>query len=210
MFTLENVKYQDILNIEYLEIKEKEITCVVGQSGGGKTTFLRLLNNMISPTKGQIKFRGKELTDYDPINLRREILMLPQNPVVFPGTIRKNFQLAQKYAGQNQEEKNYNQILDKVALGDFSLDDSVENFSGGEQQRLALARVLLLKPQILLLDEPSSALDEETEDFIIQMVVDYIKQQQGTLIMITHSLEIAQKYGSTIVTITNGEIENVR
>ena len=209
MFKLSAVKYKDILVINKLEINENKITCIVGKSGSGKTTLIKLLNNMISIDSGSIKFMGQEITEYNPIQLRREILMLPQNPVIFPGTIKDNFTKTLEYTeNELKDEKHYLGLLKKVDLKQ-GLNTDTEKLSGGEKQRLALARVLLLEPQILLLDEPSSALDEATEEFIIQMVVNYIKEQNGTLVMITHSKKIADKYGEVIISLNNGKIENI-
>lgn len=210
MFKLSNVKYKDVLNIEKLEIKKNDITCIIGKSGGGKTTLLKLLNNMISIDEGSLKFKKQEITAYNPIELRREILMLPQNPIMFPGTIKNNFTKTVEYAEKNlANDKVYSSLLKKVDL-EHQLDTDTKNLSGGEKQRIALARVLLLQPEILLLDEPSSALDEETEEFIIQMVVNYIEKRKGTLIMVTHSKSVADKYGDTIITLDNGQVQNIK
>lgn len=209
MFTLSNVKFKDILNIMELEIKDKKITCIVGKSGGGKTTLLRLLNNMLTISSGSIKYKNREITEYDPFKLRREIIMLPQNPTMFPDTIRDNFCKTLEYTEKVViDDKDYIELLKKVGL-EHGLKTYVGTLSGGEKQRLALARVLLLQPEILLLDEPSSALDEDTEDFIIQMVVNYIKEKDGILVMVTHSQSVAEKYGEIIVTLNNGKIDKI-
>ena len=210
MFELNNVKYKDILEIDNLTINKGEITCIVGRSGGGKSTFLRLLNNMVSIDSGQILFKGQAISEYNPIKLRREVLMLPQNPVIFSGTIRDNFTITLNYNNEYaMSDQTYNKILKKVGLKEQNLDDDAEKLSGGEKQRLALARILILDPDILLLDEPSSALDEETERLIIEMVVNCIKEKDGTLIMVTHSKEIANKYGDRIITINEGELDKI-
>src|SRR6056297_2903171 len=112
MFELKNVKYKDILEIEELTINESEITCIVGRSGGGKSTFLRLLNNMVSADKGEILFKGESIEEYNPIKLRREVLMLPQNPVIFSGTIRDNFTITLNYNNEYaMADENYDKIL---------------------------------------------------------------------------------------------------
>jgi len=210
MFELNDLKYKDILEIDNLEIYQGEITCIVGRSGGGKSTFLKLLNNMISVKKGNIRFKGENIEEYNPIKLRREILMLPQNPVIFSGTIRDNFTITLQYNDlELKDDKRYNELLQKVGLSNQNLDSSAEKLSGGEKQRLALARILLLDPDILLLDEPSSALDEETEELIIDMVVNFINQKNGTLVMVTHSKEIAKKYADRIITINEGSLDKV-
>lgn len=208
MFELNNVKYKNILKVNNLELEENKITCIVGKSGGGKTTFLKLLNNMISPTSGIIKFKEKNIIDYDPVELRRKVPMLPQNPVVFSGTIKDNFDLALKYAELDKKnKKDYKEILKRVGLEKQKINKNADDLSGGEKQRVSLARILLLEPNILLLDEPSSALDEKTEKLIIETVVDYIENKNGTLIMVTHSTKIAKEYGDNIVTINYGKID---
>ncbi|MFW6237923.1 MAG: ABC transporter ATP-binding protein, partial [Halanaerobiales bacterium] len=205
MFELKNVKFKGILYIQDLLIEGGEITCIVGKSGGGKTTLLKLLNNMISPDSGIIRYRGRDLEDYDPLALRREVLMLPQNPVMFPGTIRDNFCRTLDYTESDfSGEESFHMLLDKVGL-EMDLDSRADRLSGGEKQRVALARVLLLEPEVLLLDEPSSSLDEDTEAAIIRMVVDYIGEKEGTLVMVTHSRSVAGRYGDVIITLGDGE-----
>ena len=207
MFEIKNVKYKDILYVDDLTIEDRGITCIVGKSGGGKTTFLKLLNNMLEHDTGTIKFNSKDIMEYDPVQLRRKVPMLPQNPVIFPGTIKENFTITQQYAEkEDKSEQDYLNILKTVGLDKHSLDEDAENLSGGEKQRIALARLLLLDPEILLLDEPSSALDEETEKLIIEMVVNYIRAKNGTLVMVTHSTKIAEQYGDRIVTINDGRV----
>ena len=210
MFKLQDVKYKDILEIDNLTINEGEITCIVGRSGGGKSTFLRLLNNMVSPDEGNILFKGEDVSEYNPIKLRREVLMLPQNPVIFSGSIRDNFNITLNYNNEYaMADEKYVKLLDKVGLEGHALEEDAENLSGGEKQRLALARILILDPDILLLDEPSSALDEETERLIIEMLVECIKTKNGTMVMVTHSKEIANKYGDRVITINEGGLDKI-
>lgn len=206
MFKLENVKFKNILNIESIKLDKNLITAILGSSGGGKTTFLKLLNNMITADQGEIFYQNKNIESYDPVQLRREVVMLPQDPEIFKGSIRDNFKITEEIADNGiSKNLNYKELLDKVSLSQ-DLDDNAENLSGGEKQRLALARVMLLEPEVLLLDEPSSSLDKKTEEKIIKMVVDYVRENNRTLIMVTHSPEIAEKYADRIINIENGEI----
>lgn len=209
MFRIKNLKFKDILNVGDLVVEERKVTCIVGKSGGGKTTLLKLLNNLISADEGTIFYKDKNIEEYNPIELRRKIIMLPQTPVMFSGNIRDNFQKTLRFTEKpNADDQTYKALLEKVGL-DQELDADTKNMSGGEKQRIALARVLLLKPEILLLDEPSSALDDETEDFIIRMVVNYSRETGGTLIMVTHSNSIAEKYADIIITLFDGKIQNI-
>lgn len=208
MFKLDKVQFKNILNIESLRLEQNKITAIKGSSGGGKTTFLKLLNNMITPEKGKITYKEKNIKDFDPALLRREVMMLPQNPKIFKGTIRDNFEKAELIRGGNlSSPERYNQLLVQVALTN-SLNEQANNLSGGEKQRLALARIILLEPKVLLLDEPSSALDQKTEEKIIKMVVNYIKKNNRTLIMVTHRLQLAEVFADRIIEIENGKINN--
>lgn len=206
MFTFENVTYKGILNIPSLTIHEKEITCIVGESGSGKTTLLRMLNHLVSPDQGRITFQGENLLALDPIELRRKVVMLPQTPVIFQGSLRDNLEMGLRFSEKSlPDEDTLKQVLRRVRL-DKGLDEDAEKLSGGEKQRLALGRILLMEPEVLLLDEPSSALDDETESLIMETFVDYAKNQQKTLIMVTHSKALAKKFGDRILLVKGGEV----
>ena len=206
MFRLEGVKYRDILDIHALTIPKNKVTCVVGESGSGKTTLLRLFNKMISCTEGEIYYNNNAISTADSIELRREIVMLPQTPTIFTGTVRDNLLIGLKFSEKPSiNDERLTEILKMVHLNK-SLEENAENLSGGEKQRLALGRVILMEPTVLLLDEPSSALDEDTERVIVEQLVHYIQQNGKSLIMVTHSRKIAQTYSDTIIEIRDGKI----
>ena len=206
MFRLEGVKYRDILDIHALTIPKNKVTCVVGESGSGKTTLLRLFNKMISCTEGEIYYNNNAISTADSIELRREIVMLPQTPTIFTGTVRDNLLIGLKFSEKPSiNDERLTEILKMVHLNK-SLEENAENLSGGEKQRLALGRVILMEPTVLLLDEPSSALDENTENIIIEQLVHYTRQNGKSLIMVTHSRKIAQTYSDTIIEIRDGKI----
>jgi len=206
MYRLENVKYKDIIYIESLDILPQKITCILGESGGGKTTLIKLLNKMISPTSGDIFYKQKSLRKIDSVELRREVVMLSQSPGIFPGSVRDNLLIGLKFSENNPaDDSELVKIMKKVHLYK-SLDDVAENLSGGEKQRVALGRVMLMDPKILLLDEPSSALDEKTEKNIIKEVTDYVKTKNKTLIMVTHSKEIARDHADEIIEMAQGRV----
>ncbi|GLC31303.1 ABC transporter ATP-binding protein [Clostridium omnivorum] len=204
LFEIINLKYKDILNIEKLEIPENKITCIVGESGSGKTTLLRHLNGLVSADSGNIYFKGKNIDELDNIQLRRKVVMLSQNPAIFPGNIRDNLIIGLKFSDKSEvADDNLNRTLELVHL-DKNLEDDAEKLSGGEKQRVALGRILLMEPEVLLLDEPSSALDEATEKLVIERVVEYSKVKKKSLIMVTHSKNIAKTYGEYIVEVKKG------
>lgn len=209
-FILENIRYKNILEIDRLTLPDQRMTCIVGESGGGKTTLLRLLNNMITPDAGQVLYNGTSLEEMDPVALRRKVLMLPQSPTVFPGSIQDNLLAGLKFSGlPAAAEPGQVQALDRVKL-EKSLDTDASTLSGGEKQRLALARILLMQPEALLLDEPSSALDEETEKQVIKGVVEFARERRITVIMVTHTRAVAKAFGEIIVTVGNGRVAEVK
>ncbi|MDP3386932.1 MAG: ABC transporter ATP-binding protein [Eubacteriales bacterium] len=208
MFRFQNVTYKDIINIKSLTIPSKKIVCITGESGGGKTTLLKLLNKMISPDSGEIFYLDEPLEELDAISLRRKVIMLPQNPAIYNGTVKDNLLIGLKFSEKAMESDDKLFISLQSARLNKKLDDSVDNLSGGEKQRLALARVLLLNPDVFLLDEPSASLDEETEKIIIENLVAQCKQNAKSIIMVTHSNKIATTYSDLIIRIDKGKVVN--
>ncbi|MGM0886464.1 MAG: ABC transporter ATP-binding protein [Bacillota bacterium] len=191
MFRLENIRYKGILKIDDLKISACMVTCLTGESGAGKTSLLRLLNRMDDPDSGSIYYREQLLDEFNPIELRRKVTMLSQAPFTLPGTIEENLQIGLELTEREKKDKaELVKALETVQL-QKSLDESAENLSGGEKQRLALARLLLLNPEVYLLDEPTSALDEEAELTVMGRFLEEVKREKGTVIMITHSKHLA-------------------
>jgi len=205
MFELTNIKFKNILDIPSLIIN-KPITCIVGSSGSGKTTLLRMLNCLNIPDAGTIVYNGQELSKMDTIKLRRKVVMLGQTPVIYSGTIEDNLQIglefSKKLPASNSAMK---EVLERVELNK-SLTDSCANLSGGERQRLCLARVMLMDGETYLLDEPSAALDKETEQFIIDNFTSFVLENNKQLIMVTHSEQIAEKFPDSIIRIEKGKV----
>lgn len=206
VFTLRGVKYKDILDINKLDLPEQRITCIVGESGSGKTTLLRLLNHLISPDEGEIWFQNTPLSQWDPVELRRKVMMLSQTPVIFEGTLRDNLLIGFKFCEKPPVEDD--QLLDALQIVRLQKDLSQDSnsLSGGEKQRLAMARVLLLEPQVFLLDEPSSALDEETTQFVMEQLIDHVNRLKKTMIMVTHSKAVVQAFAEQVVEIKKGKV----
>ncbi|AOY74980.1 ABC transporter ATP-binding protein [Clostridium formicaceticum] len=210
MFLLKEVKYKDILDIKKLTIKKHKVTCIVGESGSGKTTLLKLLNKLISCDYGEIFYENQSLKEINSVDLRRNVVMLPQYPAIFGGSIKDNLLIGLKFSEKQpiSDDKLF-QVLEVVKLNK-KLDEDAEKLSGGEKQRIALARVILMEPEVLLLDEPSSALDEDTEHIIIDALVNYTKQNNKTLIMVTHSKKVANDFSDEIIEIKKGMVVSQR
>jgi len=194
VFQFKKVKYKEILYIDELLIEEGRITTLIGESGSGKSTLMKLLNHLISPDEGEILYKGQPITEYDPVELRRQVLMLSQQPALFGKTVEENLQAGLKFAGKSKaSEQEMKEVLEAANLKK-GLEEGAEQLSGGEQQRLSLARVLLIDPPVLLLDEPTSALDDEMEDLVMDRLIQSARSSQKTVVMVTHSKSIAEQY----------------
>ncbi|MFS1519270.1 ATP-binding cassette domain-containing protein [Bacillus sp. SCS-151] len=201
MFQLENVTYKNILQLKLLQIRAGSVTSIIGKSGSGKSTLLKLLNNMISSDSGVIYYNDKSIEEIEPVELRRQVVTFTQYPAIFEGTVKDNLLLGLKLS-----EKNYTTVNDEVlsrTLAMFNLQTKLgvdaNKLSGGEQQRLAFARITLMKAPVYLLDEPTSSLDEETEDLVMDRFISRAKAEKTTVVMVTHSMKVAEKYSDYII-----------
>jgi len=205
MFEVQSMKFKDILDIPHLCIS-KPITCIVGASGSGKTTLLRMLNCLTVPDIGTIIYKGEDISKMDTIKLRRSVVMLGQTPVIYNGSIEDNLQIGLEFSKKLSASKNaMKETLERVELNK-QLTDRCSNLSGGEKQRLCLARVMLMDADTYLLDEPSAALDKETELFIIENFSKFVFENKKQLIMVTHSGQIAEKFPDSIIRIEQGKV----
>lgn len=206
MIRLEKVRYKGILSVNYLNIEEKKITFIVGKSGSGKSTLLKLINNMISANSGDIFYNGKNINEIDPIDLRKKVVMVPQNIVIFDGTIRDNLlkglELRKETLVDDETLKN---ILKVVCL-EKGLDEKAQKLSGGEKQRLILGRALALQCDVLMLDEPTASLDEKTSEMVLRNIISFAKERDLSLIIITHDLRLANIYSERTIEVIKGKV----
>lgn len=202
MFILKDVTYKDILHIPYLQIQKEKITCIIGESGSGKSTLLRMLNDLQSPTSGTIEYNGKLISDYPPIQLRRDVVMLGQTPPIFDGTIKDNLLMGLRLSEKPFPNDDILQSALKVVSLEKSLEDNADSLSGGEKQRLAFARIVLMDPPVYLLDEPTSALDSDTERRVMKQFTMLAKEKKKTVIFITHSQQLPEEITDDIIEIS--------
>lgn len=178
MFKIENLIYKNIIDIKELFIEENKVNIIIGPSGTGKTTFLKLLNKLINPNTGSIEYKGINLNFIDSVAHRKRVSLLSQSPTMFQGTIRENLNMGLFFQNKTlASDIELSNLLKDLKLNK-NLDEDTQKLSGGEKQRLALGRLLLLKPDVFLLDEPSSSLDKETENFIITMLINIVKKEK--------------------------------
>jgi putative ABC transport system ATP-binding protein len=208
-FRLQDVRFKRVLHIDSLQIDACKVSAIVGPSGGGKTTLLRILNRMTTPDSGEVFFFGEPVEEMDPVDLRRKVVMLTQMPVIFAGTVQENLLIGCRLAEKQEPAPDDVQtIMSRVGL-DKELSADAARLSGGEKQRLALARVMLMDPEVMLLDEPSASLDEETEVRIFDLVTAFCCERCKTLIMVTHSEKGFIGYYDSLVRIRDGRVEQV-
>lgn len=206
MFLLEGVKYKEILDIDSLLIPKSKTTFIIGSSGSGKSTLLKLLNKLISPDSGEIYYNTELVTDISSVELRRKVVMLSQSPTIFPGTIRDNLLIGLIFSEKEIVSDDELKVMLKLVSLSKELDEDSHTLSGGEKQRLSLARVLLLNPEVLLLDEPSSALDENTEMSVVSTLLDYAKSRDITPVVITHSTILRDTFSENTIEMYNGKV----
>ena len=182
---------------------EPGATAVVGPSGSGKSTLLRLLNRLADPDAGQVSYRGRPLTAYDPLALRREVALVPQLPALLDGTVESNLRYAAGLAG---EELDGERCLGLAGLASDFAGRDVGELSVGERQRAMLARALAQRPRVLLLDEPTSALDQAARDEVEATLLRLRRELDLSLIVVTHDPEQARRLGERALRLEAGRV----
>ena len=184
-----------------MEIRRNEITALIGPSGCGKSTFLRCLNRMndLIPgtnVEGTLEFQGEDLyaSDVDAVDLRRRIGMVFQKPNPFPKSIKDNLTFGMKVNGLKASDERVEAVLRRAALWDEvkdKLNQDAFALSGGQQQRLCIARAIAVEPEVILMDEPCSALDPISTLAIEDLMNDLVKQY--TIVIVTHNMQQAAR-----------------
>ena len=204
MFALKNVNYKDILKYPDIEIPSDVATFICGESGSGKSTLLKLLNGVLSPSDGQISYLHTALENYGPIPLRQEVLLVSQSVYLFDKSIKNNFDEYYNYRNLDAlSESQIRKYLDICSIN-ISLDSMCHILSGGERQRVFIAINLSYQPRVLMMDEPTSALDNKNANVLIENIKTYCKENNITLIVVSHDKTIAEKYADNIINLSEG------
>jgi putative ABC transport system ATP-binding protein len=177
------------------------ITAVVGPSGAGKSTLLRLCNRLDVPTTGRVRFRGDDVADLNPLQLRRRVGMVFQTPTLFAGTVRDNLAVAAPDAAEHQ----YVAALEATAVDPTLLDRAAISLSGGEAQRVCLARTLVTGPEVLLLDEPTSALDAKPKTAFERLAVE-LAAQGMPMLWVAHDFEQVERVADHVIALADAEV----
>jgi putative ABC transport system ATP-binding protein len=164
--------------------------CIAGPSGSGKSSLLRLLNRLRDPEHGEVRYRGRDVRDYDPLRLRQTVSLVPQLPALLEGTVGDNLASAARLAGTAPD---FGVVLQHAGLDASFAERKADQLSVGEQQRVMLARSLAQEPSVLLLDEPTSALDEDARDSVEQTLLRLRRELGISYVLVTHDPDQAAR-----------------
>lgn len=191
-----------ILQDVSLELPGGGITCIAGPSGAGKTSLLRLLNRLDAPSSGTIWFRGTELSEVDPLQLRRQVAMVFQRPPTFPGSVLDNLRVADPDLDREEAVAALSQV---DLVGDSIVEREADTLSGGEAQRMCLARALLTRPQVLLADEPTSSLDQAATR-ALESLISSLASAGISVILVSHDLGQLERMADRVVVLGQGRV----
>jgi len=199
------VKGKPLVSNISIRVRQGEVLAIVGSSGAGKSSFLRLLNRLDEPTRGTVLLYGQDYRELAPRQLRRRVGMLMQAAYLFPGTVTDNLRFGSRQHGQDLTPSDIDALLEQVGLEGFASRD-VLYLSGGEAQRVSLARTLANQPEVLLLDEPTSAVDERAEREIEDLLRLILADKHLTALIITHDCAQAARIANRAVLINGGRL----
>ncbi|MDZ4339437.1 MAG: ABC transporter ATP-binding protein [candidate division NC10 bacterium] len=203
-YALDAEPLREVLKGISFQVRAGDCYSITGPSGSGKSALLRLLNRFEDPIQGEIRFRGAPVQSYDPLELRRRIALVLQQPVMFHGTVREN--LLRRPGGEQLSETALGQALEEVGLDRAFLVRNAMEVSGGEKQRISIARSLLGQPDIILLDEPTSALDARSLHLVADLIGQLNRVRGLTVIIVTHQPEMIHRLGGRVLFLDKGHI----
>jgi ABC-type iron transport system FetAB ATPase subunit len=179
-------------------------SCVAGPSGCGKSTLLRLLNRLADPDEGTVAYRGRDVAEYDVLELRRDVCLVPQLPALLAGTVQENVEFAARLAERPADTA---RLLDHAGLDESFAARDAARLSVGEQQRVMLARALALEPSLLLLDEPTAALDDDATRAVEETLGRLRRDLDLAYVLVTHDLDQARRMADWCVRLDRGRVE---
>jgi ABC-type methionine transport system ATPase subunit len=197
-----------VLDLVDLGIQEGESFCILGASGAGKSMLLRTLVRLHEPTEGEVLLDGSTICALEPSELRRRVALVQQSPAMLEGTVEDNLVYGLRLAGVTGEEavRRVVEAMTRASLDPSFLKRRAEKLSGGERQRVAIARANALRPEVLLLDEPTAALDPRTTREVERAIIG-LKEDSGlTMVVVTHDIDQARRLGDRTVLLRHGGV----
>jgi putative ABC transport system ATP-binding protein len=206
LFEIENVSYSRSGKLVLRDLSARlpvGASSIVGPSGSGKSTLLRLLNRLADPDDGRVIYEGTDVRERDPLELRREVCLVPQLPALIDGTVHDNVAYGPRLAGHSFDARN---CLELAGLDPAFEDRDAAKLSVGEQQRVMLARALALDPRVLLLDEPTSALDQAARDAVEATLRGLRARTAISTVVVTHDMAQARRLAEYVVRLEGGTV----
>lgn len=215
MIRFENIRKQygekEVVHNFNLSVERGEFVTIIGSSGSGKTTVLKMVNGLIQPTAGDIFVEGENIRDKNLIKLRRNIGYAIQGSVLFPHmTVEQNISYVPGLLNKKNRKKTKAAVgkwMDIVGLEEEMMERYPQELSGGQQQRVGIARALAASPDILLMDEPFGAVDEITRGQLQNEMKRIYEQTQITVLFVTHDIKEALKLGTKVLVMDQGTIQ---
>jgi putative ABC transport system ATP-binding protein len=206
LFEIENVSYSRSGKLVLRDLSARlpvGASSIVGPSGSGKSTLLRLLNRLADPDDGRVIYEGTDVRERDPLELRREVCLVPQLPALIDGTVHDNVAFGPRLAGHSFDARS---CLELAGLDPAFEDRDAAKLSVGEQQRVMLARALALDPRVLLLDEPTSALDQAARDAVEATLRGLRARTAISTVVVTHDMAQARRLAEYVVRLEGGTV----
>ncbi len=211
LYRLDSLRFgyenKPILDIDQFEIRENSITALLGSNGAGKSTLLKLLAFLESPQQGSIAFKGKTVGETELLSLRRKVGLVAQKPYLLQGTVFDNVALGLKFRAVSAEtiSQQVAEALEMAGIGLFA-DRAANELSGGEAQKVALARALALQPEVLLLDEPFTHLDQASIEELNQLISRFANIGERSVIFTTHDRVHASVLADEVMGLVSGRV----
>lgn len=191
-----------------IAVERGDVLAVVGPSGSGKSSFLRLLNRLDEPTNGRVYLEGQDTREIAPRVLRQRLGMVMQSANLFAGTVADNIRYGPAQRGETVPDEKLEALLQQVGLDGYGARDA-NILSGGEAQRVSVARTLANGPDVLLLDEPTSALDDAAEQEVEQLLCDIIEGEHLTCLIVTHDMKQAGRMANRMMVMEEGKMVSI-
>lgn len=211
VYELENIQYEHngktVLDIPYLSVEKGQISVLIGGNGAGKTTLLNLFSFLQKPSQGQISFFGNRISPKEFTSLRRRVGLVAQNPYLLRGSVLDNVAMGLGFRGHSYSERmeKASQALDVVGIGAFH-DREANALSGGEKQKVTLARALALKPEVLLLDEPFNHLDQQSIQQLEDLLKRCVSDRGVSIILSTHEQLYGMAMSDQLISLVAGRL----
>jgi tungstate transport system ATP-binding protein len=197
------------LHVHQLDVRRGEVLGLLGPTGAGKSTLLRLLAGLEHPTGGDIRFEDSSFVSTElPLPIRRRITLVHQRPVLLTGSVRLNVEYGLRLRGSQDRARKVEEVLDRLGLTEFA-SQSAQTLSGGQVQLVALARALVIEPDVLLLDEPSAHLDPAYVARMEETIRQIQQDRRMTVVWATHNLFQAHRVAVRTALLLNGQLLEV-